>query len=163
MSKFTQKWAIIALLEEIPDGTEFYYTDYPLHMTIAGVFELDKSGLWLSENLTRLLINQKEFDIKAGAEDHFGPDKDIQVMKIIESPELLKFYNKIHNWLLSYGAIYNEPQYQGEGYLPHSTFQKSGRLNEGEIRHIKSVSIVDLFPNNDGHRRKIFKTIELSE
>ncbi len=161
MEDLTQKWAIIALMENVQDGAEFYYTDFPLHITLAGVFAINKKGLWLAERLTNLLMDQKTFKIQTGKKDMFGPNKDVAVMKIMKSPELLGMYNKIHSWLLESGAIYNEPQYQGYGYLPHSTFQKSGLLNENEVRQIKSVSIIDLFPNGDGYKRKVFKTIEL--
>ncbi len=161
MEKFTQKWAIIALLEDVHDGTEFYYTEFPLHITVAGVFAIDKNGTWLAQGLTDLLADQKIFEVRTDKKDMFGPNKDVAVMKIVKTPELISLYNKIHKWLLKSGAIYNEPQYQGDGYLPHSTFQKSGILNENEIWQIKSVSLIDLFPNNDGHRRKVLKTIDL--
>ncbi len=161
MEKFTQKWAIIALLEDIQDGAEFYHTDFPLHITLAGVFAIDKNGLWLAEGLNNLLTDQKMFDVQADKKDMFGPNKDVQVMKVMKTPELLSMYNKLHKWLLESGAIYNESRYQGDGYLPHSTFQKSGLLNENEVRQIKSVSIIDLFPNGDGYQRKVFKTIDL--
>jgi 2'-5' RNA ligase len=161
MEKLTQKWAIIALLKDIQDGTGFYYTDFPLHITLAGVFAINKSGLWLIESLTNLLTDQKTFDVQTDKKDMFGPNKDVAVMKIVKSPELVSFYDKIHKWLLESGAIYNEPQYQGDDYLPHSTFQKSSSLNENETLQIKYVSIIDLFPNGDGYQRKVFKTIEL--
>jgi len=44
MQKFTQKWAIIALLENTNEGAEFYFTDFPLHLTVAGVFKIDHDG-----------------------------------------------------------------------------------------------------------------------
>lgn len=161
MEAFTQKWAIIAMLEAVPDGVEFYHTDFPLHITLAGVFAIDKNGPWLAEGLSDLLTDQEMFDVQADKKDMFGPNKDVPVMRIIKTPELLSMYGKIHRWLLESGAIYNEPRYQGDGYLPHSTFQKSGVLNENEVRQIKSVSIIDLFPNGDGYQRKVFKTVEL--
>jgi 2'-5' RNA ligase len=161
MEKFTQKWAVIALLEEVDEGSEFYYTDFPLHVTLAGVFKIDQEGSWLAKELVDILAGQKAFSVTTDIKDMFGPNKDVAVMKIVKTPELMDLYSKIHNWLLASGAIYNEPEYQGAGYLPHSTFQKSDLLKEGEIKHIKSISIIDLFPNGDGYQRKVFKTIEL--
>jgi 2'-5' RNA ligase len=160
MEEFTQKWAIIALLEDVRDGATFYYTDFPLHITLAGVFAINKDGSWLAEGLSDLLTGQKRFEVQADKKDMFGPHKDVAVMKIAKTPELTSLYSKIHQWLLESGARYNEPQYQGSNYLPHSTFQKSGLLHEDETRQIKSVSIIDLFPNGDGHQRKICKTIK---
>lgn len=161
MEEFRQKWAIVALLEDIKDGAVFHYTEFPLHITLAGVFAIDKNGLWLAEGLTNLLTEQKMFEVHTDKKDAFGPNKDVAVMKIVKTQELIGLYNMIHEWLLESGAIYHEPEYQGNNYLPHSTFQKSSLLNENETREIKSVSIIDLFPNGDGYQRKVFKTIEL--
>ncbi len=162
MQKFIQKWAIISLLKDVPEGSEFYYTEFPLHLTLAGVFKIDKDGEWLTNELTRLLVGQGSFNIEADKNDMFGPNKDVVVMRIKKTPELLGLYKKIYVWLHNSGVIYNKPNYQGQGYLPHSTFNKSGILLSGESRLINSVSIVDLFPNKNGNQRKIFATIELA-
>ncbi|MFA6088203.1 hypothetical protein, partial [Mucilaginibacter sp.] len=70
-------------------------------------------------------------------------------------------YQLIYEWLDISGAAYNEPKYQGNGYLPHSTFQKTGSLKRGEKRLLLSVSLIDLYPHNNGYQRKISKTINL--
>jgi 2'-5' RNA ligase len=161
MEVFTQKWAIISLLEDAAEGDEFHYTEFPLHVTLAGVFAISKSGEQLAQELTKILENQKPFPIKADQQDMFGPGKDVAVMRIHKTPELMKLYESIHGWLMNEDATFNSPEYQGTGYLPHSTFQKSGSLAPSEERRITSVSLVDLFPNNDGYKRKIYKTIIL--
>jgi 2'-5' RNA ligase len=161
MEEFTQKWAIISLLEDIEESTEFYYTDTPLHLTLAGVFKIDKDGNWLADELGKLLARQKPIEMQAYEKAMFGTNQDIAVMKIIESPDLMNLHRTIHEWLEASGCAYNEPQYQGNGYVPHSTFQKRGSLVEDEIRLIKSVSLIDLYPNHDGYQRKIFKTFDL--
>ena len=161
METFTQKWAIISLLEDAKEGDEFYYTDFPLHVTLAGVFAVDKKGQQLASELAELLHNQHPVEIEADEKDMFGPKQDIPVMKVRKTSALMDLYKLIHEWLEDSGARYNAPQYQGEGYLPHSTFQKSGSLAQGEKRTLRSVSLIDLYPNNDGYQRKIFTTIEL--
>ena len=161
MEEFTQKWAIIAPLEDVSDGSEFYYTDIPLHLTLAGIFSTYHDGSWLKNELTKILFGQSSISITANKKAMFGPNKDVAVMRIMKEPELTDLYQKIHSWLVESGAVYDWPEYEGAGYLPHSTFQKSGSLKEGEIRQIKSVSIIDLFPNGNGYYRKVLKTIEL--
>lgn len=160
--KFTQKWAIISLLENATEGSEFHYTEFPLHVTLAGVFKVSHNGDRITDELSTLLKDQKSVAIKAKAEVMLGTNHDIAAMKIEQSAELLNLYNKIHNWLVVSGAVYNEPQYQGEGYLPHSTHQKSGRLLAGQEAHITSVSIIDLLPKGDGYKRRIHKTIDFA-
>lgn len=162
METFTQKWAIVSLLEEAEEGSEFYYTDFPLHVTLAGIFATNKSGHELADKMVEILLNQHPVKIEAYKKDMFGPNKDVAVMKIKKSPELMALYNSIFEWLERSGVKYNSPEYQGDGYLPHSTFQKSGSLKEGERRILHSVSLIDLYPNNDGYMRKISKIIELA-
>ncbi|OGL30528.1 hypothetical protein A3F37_01500 [Candidatus Saccharibacteria bacterium RIFCSPHIGHO2_12_FULL_41_12] len=161
MEKFTQKWAIIVLFENVTEGFRFYYTSSPLHLTLAGVFKIDHDGVWMSNQLASLLSDQSRFLIVAHKKAMFDKNKEVAVMKIKKTDELMELYQKIYNWLEKSEAIYNEPQYQGEGYLPHSTFQKSGKLQAGQKVWVKSVSIIDLFPDGDGYQRKIFKTIDL--
>lgn len=161
MTDFTQKWAIISLLEDADEGYEFDVSDTPLHITLAGVFAIEKNGRQITQDLEKLLKSENPIEVKAEKKALFGPDKDVAVMTVKKEADLMKLYSKIHNWLLDSGAKYNSPEYQGEGYLPHSTFQKSGALKEGEMRTLDSVSLIDLFPNGDGHRRRITKTLKL--
>lgn len=163
MEEFTQKWAIISLLESIEESAEFYYTDTPLHVTLAGVFKIDKDCDWLANELSKLLARQKPIEIQAKEKAMFGPSQDVAVMKIAENPVLINLHRAIHEWLESSNAVYNEPGYQGDGYIPHSTFQKRSLLTEGEKILIRSVSLIDLYPNQNGYQRKILKTIELRD
>lgn len=161
METFTQKWAIISLLEDTPEGSEFYYTDFPLNVTLAGVFAVDRNGQQLVADLTELLSRQPQVEIEVEEKDMFGPKKNVAVMKIKKTPELMDLYQHIHGWLKGSGAKYNSPEYQGDDYLPHSTLQKTGSLTQGEKSILRSVSLIDLYPNNDGYQRRIFKTIAL--
>lgn len=161
MEKFTQKWAVISLLEDTAEGSEFYYTDFPLHITLAGVFAVEKNSTQLIHELDTLLAGKKRVEIEAEEQAMFGPAQDIAVMKVKKTPNLINLYSTIYGWLENAGAAYNSPEYQGEGYLPHVTAQTTGSLVPGEKRLLKSVSLIDLFPNNDGYRRKIFRTIDL--
>lgn len=161
MTKFSQKWALATMLESVEEGTEFFYTDFPLHVTLAGVFAINCDGAVLAETLREALAHQVPVEAEADDKDYFGPNKDIVVMKLRKTSQLMGLHKFLHDTLVSAGAVFNEPQYQDEGYIPHSTFQKHAHLNPGDKVLIGSVSIIDLFPNGDGHQRKIFKTIKL--
>lgn len=163
MEKFTQKWAIIIPLENHPDGSEFYYTDFPLHITVAGIFTTKDSGAELEEMLHVLIKSTKPFEVVADEEALFGDNKDIAVMKIHTAPELIHLYELIHSELLKRGAVFNMPHHEGTGYIPHSTYQKSGRLHPSEKVVATSISLIDLFPDGDGLMRKIAKTIKFAE
>ncbi len=161
MEKFTQKWVILCLLDEIDEGSEFYYTDFPLHVTIAGVFACDKSGGEIAEGLAEVVRNMQKVEIVGEQQDMFGLEQDIPVMRVRKTPELMDLYAMVYTWLENEGVVYNSPEYQASGYVPHSTVQKTGSLAQGEKRVLTSISLVDLFPHNDGFQRKIVKTIVL--
>lgn len=55
MPQFTQKYAIIQLFEDMPVGTEFPSSNWPLHITIADTFAIDWDTLTMTERLTELL------------------------------------------------------------------------------------------------------------
>lgn len=163
MQKFTQKWTIISLLDDMPEGTTFYHTDFPLHVTLAGVFAIDLNGKRLAKGLSGILQSQLPVTIKATNRVMFGKNKDIPVVLVDPTPALVEFYHVVYGWLEEQGARYNEPQYQAAGWLPHSTVQKNGRgLPAGDTRQLTSVSLVDMFPDGDGYQRKIVKTVTLS-
>jgi len=162
MQKLTQKWAVIAPLEKVTEGDVFHYTGFPLHITLAGVFAVDLKGADLAQELTNSLRDQQAIHVTSDQKDWFGPNKDVGVMKINMSDDLMSLYTSIYGTLLSLGAVFNEPQYEGDGYGAHATDQKSATLKPQENVVIDSIAIVDLFPDNDGYQRKIFKIITLS-
>jgi 2'-5' RNA ligase len=161
MEKLAQKWAIIAPLESIEEGAEFLPSEFPLHITLAGVFAINTTGNVLSGKLLELLARQTAIQAFTDTGDFFGPNKDVYVMKLRKTPKLMSLYNKIHDKLNQLGATFNEPQYEADGYIPHSTVQRNARLSPNQIVSVNTVAIVDLFPNGDGHKRKIFKIITL--
>lgn len=77
------------------------------------------------------------------------------MVELEKNPQLMQFYNRIHNLLLEAGAVFNEPQFEGKNYTPHSTIQKHGGLEIGETVVLDNLAIVDMFPNQDGYQRKI--------
>lgn len=161
MEQFSQKWIIVALFDEVQEGTEFEYTDFPLHVTLAGVFATDKTGNQLANELAKILKDEHAIKIEGDQKAAFGPYHNIPVMKVKKSPQLMALYARIYEFLADTGVTYNSPEYHGEGYQPHVTNQKSGYLQEGEQKILKSISLIDMYPDNDGYKRRVVKTIAL--
>lgn len=55
MQQFTQKYTIIQLFEDVPEGTQFSASSWPLHATIADIFAIDWGVPTMIEKLTGLL------------------------------------------------------------------------------------------------------------
>ena len=161
MEKLTQKWCIPAFFDELEDGFEFAMTDYPLHMTIAGVFDFDKKGIEIAELINGLLAHSQSFEVVAGDDVYWGINKDIQVVLMEKSEQLASLVKKIYNFLISNGVEFYQPEYEGKYNISHSTVQKTDRLQKGETVIINKLSLVDMFPDSNGYRRRIVKTIYL--
>ncbi len=159
MSEFRQKWAVASFFESLDNGFEFDYTDNPLHVTLAGVFASKMSGLELSKILENTVSDTKPFKITAKDEKSWG---NIKVMTLEKSEKFNELYWLIQSKLIKKGAEFNEPQYLKEGFTPHCTNQKNSRLYSSDIVEVNSVSLVDMFPDSNGYKRRVLKTINLS-
>lgn len=159
MEKLTQKWCVAAFFDELEDGYEFHRTDIPLHITVAGVFATEDTSQVIFKSLFSLLSNQEPFAVTAGGDELWGNNKDLKVVIIEKSDVMSSLLMKIYEHLLKNGAVFNEPQYEGLGHKLHSTVQKSARLQKGDTVLINKVSLVDMFPDNDGMRRRIVGTV----
>lgn len=163
MQNFTQKYTLITLLEKINEGTEYPSTHWPLHVTIADTFAVDWSKNDLLKKLSALVANHQPVTAIADHDEYFGPQKQTQVTILDMSKELIALHNDVVGLLKSAGAIFNNPQYIGEGYRAHVTVQSHLRLHKGDLVNINGLTIVDMFPHEDPYQRKILKTISFSE
>jgi 2'-5' RNA ligase len=163
MQKFTQKWTIMVLLEQMDEGTEFFWKNWPQHITLVDIFSVDWKNNNLLERLEALLAEHKSFNIVAADETSFGsPKEPVPVTLFEKGTELQSLHNDTIELLKNAGAIFNNPQYVGEGFIAHSTIQNSKRLHMGDIVNVKELTIVDMFPHGDGLMRRIFRTIKFA-
>lgn len=161
MAKFTQKYTLIQLLEEIKEGYEYSSSNWPLHTTIADTFAVDWDKDNLLSRLETLLAKHKSVSTKATDFEFFGPDKQIKVTLLELNEELLELHNSVVSLLKSAGAIFNDPQFTGAGYLPHATVQPHAHLKKGDAITFTGLSLIDMFPNGDPYQRKVLKTMKL--
>ena len=162
VTKFSQKYAIIALMEPIKEGTEFPAANFPLHITLIGVFAIGYDGQTMAEMMSDLVRQQKPVTVRVEELAMLGPKRDVEVMAIEKSTELVDLHYRLYDLLVKAGAVFNDPQYQAEGFKPHSTIINGQHLNTGDTVTIDSLSIIDLFPAANGERRKILKTLKLN-
>lgn len=164
MQKFTQKWTIMVLLEQMDEGSEFFWKNWPQHITLVDIFAVDLNRTNLLDGLEALLANQRVFKVVAADDTSFGsPEEPVPVTLFEKSTELKSLHNDILKLLNNAGAVFNNPEYTGEGFVAHSTIQKDKYLNKGDITEVKELTIVDMFPHGDGLKRRIFRTIKFAE
>ncbi len=160
MTKFTQKWAVASFIEDLPIGFEFEASNNPLHTTIAGVLAIDLSSSKIIKLLESVIKNHKAFYLTGKSKVNWGEGLNVTLLKA--SINLDRLIIAVQRTLLDNGAVFNEPKYLLDGFTPHVTVQKHDQLDRGQRVKIKSVSLVDMFPNNDYKKRKILSRTLLS-
>lgn len=151
------------MIPAIEEGSQFPADAFPLHITLLGVFAVDEDGQTLAEMLADELRDQKPVHITVGQKIMLGPHNEVDAMSIVKTDELMSLHQRLYRLTLSAGAVFNDPQYQEDNYLPHSTILKGHGLDEGAEFDLTSLSLIDLYPDNDGRQRKVVKTFELAE
>ncbi|HMS23932.1 MAG TPA: 2'-5' RNA ligase family protein [Candidatus Saccharibacteria bacterium] len=152
-----QKYVLIHNLKPIVKNTQFSMYDWPLHLTLSPRFAVDIEQKGFDADLSNLITKQKPFKTTVKNDEYFGLESKIHVSLLDLTPQLFELHNELLDLLESYGAVFDEPNYSRSGYIPHVTVQKSGRVFEGDIIKINSLSLVDMFPDGDIKQRKVLK------
>jgi hypothetical protein len=161
MQTFTQKYTIIQLLEDVPEGIQFEWTNWPLHSTLVDVFAIDWDAPTLIKKLEELLADHAQARSVAEEDELFGPEKQTRVVLLQKTSDLVKLHLDLVAMLEEGRLKPNDPQFIREGFLPHSTVQKHARLNKGDQVTFDTLSLIDMFPDGDPSQRKILKTVTL--
>lgn len=133
MQKFSQKYSIIQLLEDMKEEVEFSVGHWPLHVTVADTFAADWDKNDLRKKLEELLGGLKPATAVGDHDEYFGPEKQTQVIILDMSEELVDLHHKVIELLESAGAVFNDPQYAKEGFRAHATVQRHARVNKGNV------------------------------
>jgi 2'-5' RNA ligase len=163
MQKFTQKYTIVAFLEEMHEGAEYPSSQWPLHVTVADTFAVGWKATDLSEKLSLLSDRHAPSVVTAAHDEHFGPERQTQVTILKVNDELTALHYDVVALLEDAGAVFNNPQYTREGFRAHITVQPHARLDEGDYVMLDNLAIVDMFPREDPYLRKVISIVKLGE
>ena len=155
---------MLMLIEDLPDGYEFSMRYWPLHVTLTDVFAIDGNWINLLDDL-KLSFDKIQTPLfsEVVANDLFGEDRSIKVKLLMKTDELQNLHDKIIYDLERHGALFNSPQYTKAGFKPHSAEQSTGSLHIGDIVEFRSITLIDMFPNEDPYHRKVLGTIRFSK
>ena len=163
MQQFTQKYTIIQLFKDIPEGTQFSASNWPLHVTIADTFAIDWDVPTMVEKLTQLLSSRTSATSVVENDRFFDNQRQVRVALLKKTDDLVKLHQDIIKVLERGGWKPNVPQFAKEGFLPHSTVQKHTRLNKGDEVIFNALTIIDMFPGENPYQQRVIKTIKISD
>ena len=157
---YSQKYTIVAFFQPLGVGAEFNMADWPLHITVADVFAIDRTGTDIDTKLAAELQDVPACIATASNETSLGTARVVLIERTVEIAAL---HARIIDVLASNGAVFNTPEFTREGFIPHCTVQQSGRLHAGDRVPIDSLYLVDMFPNGDWRQRKVLSVFELQK
>jgi hypothetical protein len=158
--EYSQKYCLVHFITPLDVGSEFSMNDWPLHITLVNVFAVDRKHTGINAQLEKLLRSQPIIKSKALYDTVLGTTP---VVLISKSPPILKLHEKIIDLLKTNKASFNMPEHIKTGYIPHCTIQNTEKLKSGEEVTINTLSLVDMFPENDWQLRKVLATFKLQE
>src|SRR5690606_4637336 len=122
-------------------------------------FPLDSNEI--VDQLSNLLVDQSPVSTVSTMFEKWGDNKDIEVTVMDTNSDLRDLHSKLIKHLESHGANFDERRYLYDGYGAHSTVQKHARLELGKVVNIDSLTLIDMFPDKNGHKRRVLDTIKL--
>ena len=155
---YSQKYALVHFITPIANGVEFHMSDWPLHVTLADVFAINRSNL--DKALVGFLAQTAPVKTTALSKSTLGT---APVILLDKSPALLKLHADIVSLLGAHGVVFNNPEFTRDGFIPHSTIQKSSRLEIGDEVAVDSLSLIYMFPNNNWEQRRVLATFEMKK
>jgi hypothetical protein len=158
---FTQKYTIIQLFEDIPEGTQFSSDNWPLHTTVVDTFAIDWDISTMIKQLENLLAKYAGASSKAKGDWMLGSEKQIPVVLITKTNALARLHYDIIELLEKGGLKLNDPRFARDGFLPHATIQQHAQLDVGDEVTFDALTIIDMFPDDNPYQRKVLKTISI--
>ncbi|HEY5805959.1 MAG TPA: 2'-5' RNA ligase family protein [Candidatus Saccharimonadales bacterium] len=155
---YSQKYCLVSFISPANISTEFDTADWPLHVTLADVFATDRAGTTIEAKLAEMLAAQPPVATVAGKETTLGTTS---VVLLDKNKALLELHDHLITLLEANGAVFNAPEFTREGFLPHCTVQRTGRLQNGDRLKIDTIALVDMFPDNNWQRRKVISIFKL--
>ncbi|MEI8188034.1 MAG: 2'-5' RNA ligase family protein [Candidatus Saccharibacteria bacterium] len=155
----SQKYVIAYFIKPVEPKYNFSCKEWPLHVTLLPNFVVSDSLDELIDKVNEISHSMSPFSIQVGDDENFGPNGEVLVSLIIPKADILSLHSKLLAITKSYE--FDTPQYIGKGYRPHATKQVINQLISGDSYLLDSMTLVDMFPNNDIERREIIKTFNL--
>ncbi len=155
---YSQKYCLVAFVNPVDVGFEFDVADWPLHITLADVFAIDRLDTNIEEKLKTLLDKLRPVETKAEKETILVTTP---VVLLERSSGLVKLHNLLIDLLEANGAKFNNPEFTRNSFIPHSAIQKSEHIKKDTTLMIDTIYLIDMFPGYNWQQRKVLAAFKL--
>ena len=160
-TSYSQKYCLVQALTTLGLHDEFKARDWPLHVTIVGVFAIDWSKQNLAE-LAKLIKNQAAFSTRTAVIEYFGPRGDVKVRLVENNRSLQTCHDDIAHFIERHGGVFTSPEYQFAGFRPHATMRGDAPAQDIEVIFDR-FALIDMFPGGDHTQRRVIELFPLSK
>lgn len=140
---------VVSFLETQQEGSTFERTadgeGWPQHITVVPWFTMPE----LSEQAVVSALDEgarthPAFSVMVGREELFGPKNNVRVSVIETSKECHGLHLDVAQALGASGAVFVNRAYMGENYHPHITHNNGTPPRQGDVIHLRELSLVRL-------------------
>lgn len=156
------RYGIATILEEFPAGSEISPIHQPLHLTHVDSFEIEGEISAFIARLRDYLDGQKAISVKIVSDELLGPNKDIPVVMLERSKELMELHSKLMLFFEQEHAKLKRPHFHGKYFKPHVTANSENRLQVGDTVVIDSISIAGTVNDSPDANSRILAIILFS-
>ena len=125
----------------------------PLHMTALHWFASDRGREEIGEALREVARYQSPVATYATHEDMFGSDRNVPVMRLERTMELLELHTALETTMRRLGVTLEERWVGAKNWSPHVTHQPEGRLYDGDEVTIDDLDLI--IKREDGIRELV--------
>ena len=150
-SKTKLRYWITFLLDDVPEGEKFQ--PGLLHITIIPWFVADISEQDIIKSFKDNFSSIKRIDATIGGLKNFGENKEVAVSLVEPSAALLEIHKQALKWLEEINARWAvKNAYAGDEFKPHIRWRSEAKLQQSDILHLNSLTLVKAARQEDNIR-----------
>jgi hypothetical protein len=136
------EYIVASFLQSSPPVT-FKRSNWPLHITVLGLFMSQSSPAVLTNLLKEAMAQSSAIKTKGKSRELFGRNHDVSVTEAVKTPELSALQNRLWEAFAIHGE-FRSPDFVGPNYRPHVTDTPSAIITPEQAILIESLSFVSL-------------------
>jgi hypothetical protein len=149
------RYVTVLPLEPLAVGDGFSVSSWPLHVTIVPTFETELSPQAVGAAIDFATVGQAPITAVVGEDAMFGSFATVRVALVTPSPPLDTLHRVSLAGVAALGAVFDDPQFIGDGYRPHVTATRRRRSNPGDILRLSQIALVDMKPSGEASERRV--------
>lgn len=153
---------VVLPLQPLTVGDGFSLSDWPLHVTVAPTFVVAVDLAVVVAAITPVLAPQPALRERVGQDEGFGRSGKIEVSVVVPSRQLADLHTRLLAALTDIGAVFDDPEFIGNGYRAHVTKTRAAQASPGDVLTLAQAAIVDMEPEGDGRLRRVVWAIPLT-